>query len=169
MAKYASFMFVCFITFWSGFEVYGQSDRSVRGESESERQRSGQSGFRDKNSSSSEAQESSSNDVMDLKKLELLLTASIKRFQASSSKFGVSANTEDLIENAGHLDRMVVEMKLVRRFEKKAEAMGLKGVVKLRQKMEEAIHSYSQVLYSDAAAIQTKAAYENAMMYLRDF
>lgn len=103
-----------------------------------------------------------------LTEIGLKLQTAVKRFDDAHAAFCRSSTTTALIENGQRLDRMVAEVNSVREIEEKASQLGAYEVTELRERMESNVQILAEQLYSDAAMIRARAAFESGMMYLQD-
>lgn len=83
-------------------------------------------------------------------KLERELEKSLARFENAENKFGSSATHDELIVNAGWLDRMAEEVVAIERIEAQAVSMGADPIPEIREEIIQRFRTRYATLMSDA-------------------
>ncbi|QEG18247.1 hypothetical protein [Gimesia maris] len=95
----------------------------------------------------------------DFSKLERDLAQALARFENAESHFSSSATYDQLIVNAGWLDRMAEEVLAIQRIEAKAVSLGSEPIPEIREEI-------AQIFRRRLATFQSNAEYLEVMSQL---
>ena len=99
--------------------------------------------------------------------LERNLASAIERFENAEANFSSSATYDELIVNAGWLDRMAEEAVAIERIEAKAVAMGSDPIPEIREEVAERFRRRFADLKSDAEYLNVMSQLEIAIIWTK--
>jgi hypothetical protein len=97
--------------------------------------------------------------------LQRNLASAIERFENAEANFSSSATYDQLIVNAGWLDRMAEEVVAIQRIEAKAVAMGSDPIPEIREEVAERFRRRFAALQSDAKYLDVMSQLEIARIW----
>lgn len=101
----------------------------------------------------------------DFSALERNLARALERFENAEENFSSSATYDQLIVNAGWLDRMAEEVVAIDRIEAKAVAMGSDPIPEIREEVAERFRRRFAALQSDAKYLDVMSQLEIARIW----
>jgi hypothetical protein len=98
-------------------------------------------------------------------KLERDLAQSLARFENADNHFGPSATYDELVVNAGWLDRMAEEAVAIERIEARAVSMGSVPIPEIREELAQRFRRRYATLISDAEYLNAMSQLEIARIW----